>query len=198
VPLQISIVSGLKTRYSAESDSVAQHPFMVAAVLDPQLKKLSGVPDNVRTADYNHVRKLAAAARRARPMQSAAETAEVNEQEPVPKRQCVQQSSRTAVLQFLNASYDDDDDNAGNDFDGYVSIAVDRKTAVLEWWKSPASADPNTAAVAQQYLAIPTTSTNSKRLFSSMGHLISKLHSRLLPETAEMLVFLNKNAGMFQ
>jgi len=55
----------------------------------------------------------------------------------------------------------------------------------------------STAAVAREYLAIPTTSTHFERLFSSIGRFISKLCSRLLPETAETLVFLNKNACLF-
>jgi len=68
---------------------------------------------------------------------------------------------------------------------------------VLQWWQTHKDSFPGTAAVACEYLAIPATSTDSERLFSSTGRLKSKLHSRLLPETAETLVFLNKNASLF-
>jgi len=44
---------------------------------------------------------------------------------------------------------------------------------------------PKCAHLARKYLAIPATSTQSERLFSATGRLISKTRSRLLQENAD-------------
>jgi len=54
-----------------------------------------------------------------------------------------------------------------------------------------------TSDVVLELLAIPATSAQSERLFSATGHLISKTRSRLLPENADCMIFLNKNKDMF-
>ena len=68
---------------------------------------------------------------------------------------------------------------------------------MMEWWSDNECNYLATALVAQHILSIPATSVQSKRLFSATGRLISKLRLRLLPDTAEMLVFLNKNNGLY-
>ena len=49
------------------------------------------------------------------------------------------------------------------------------------------------AAVTHHYLSVPATLMQPERLFSATGNVNMKLRSRLLPQTAELLVFLNKN-----
>jgi len=57
---------------------------------------------------------------------------------------------------------------------------------------------PATVSAARRFCTILATSVQPERLFSATGRVISKLRSQLLPEHAEMLVFLNKNSGLFE
>jgi len=71
--------------------------------------------------------------------------------------------------------------------------SVEDGETTLQWWRRNDKAFPKTAAIARKYLAIPATSVQSERLFSATGRLISKAHSRLLPEHADSLIYINKN-----
>ena len=104
---------------------------------------------------------------------------------------------RSAVLKFLADGSTETPDEPANDFDAYLSAPVAPGTVdVLQWWDEHKVYYPATAHVARQFLSVPATSVESERLFSATGRLISKLRSRLLPETAEILIFLNKNIGL--
>jgi len=65
----------------------------------------------------------------------------------------------------------------------------------MDWWSDNKQNFPATAMGARCILSISATLVQSERLFWATGRLISKLHSWLLHDTAEMLVFLNKNNG---
>jgi hypothetical protein len=202
-----AVVSGLKKRFDMESDSMASHPFIVCTVLDPMTKHMTSFPPTVRVAAYDHVRGLIKDALVPRPAPEATLTAPEQEQdlevqEPPPKRPKTE-SNRAATMRFLREATSDSNDATAirepiNDFDGYLAapVAVNDDTEVLDWWKHHQFSYPGTATVARQFLAIPATSVASERLFSATGRLISKLRSRLLPETAEMLVFLNRNSSL--
>jgi len=82
--------------------------------------------------------------------------------------------------------------SADSEFDRYIGsaqspVAVD----ALSYWQQHQLEFPRCASIARKYLAMPATSVQSERLFSATGRLISKSRSRLLPERAECLVFLN-------
>jgi len=82
-----------------------------------------------------------------------------------------------------------------SEFDRYLvaADAVEDGETALEWWRRNEKAFPKAAALARKYLAIPATSVQSERLFSATGRLLNKARSRLLPEHADSLVFINKN-----
>ena len=60
----------------------------------------------------------------------------------------------------------------------------------LIYWKEK---KPCLADLACKYLSIPPSSAASERLFSSAADVISQEQNRILPEKAEMLLFLKKN-----
>ena len=76
-------------------------------------------------------------------------------------------------------------------------VQVDSSFDPLDWWKQYRNKYARVAALARRYLPIPPTSVASERLFSLSGRVITKIHNRLLPDTASANVFLNKNMYAF-
>ena len=68
-----------------------------------------------------------------------------------------------------------------------------RHTDPLQYWKQKKVVWLPLADLASKYLSIPPSSAASERLFSSAADVISQERNRLLPEKAEMLLFLKKN-----
>ena len=79
----------------------------------------------------------------------------------------------------------------------FLDPAANEDESALDWWRCNAVTFPKCAHIARKYLAIPATSAQSECLFSATGRLISKTRSRLLPENADCVIFLNKNNDMF-
>ncbi|CAM4672887.1 unnamed protein product [Leuciscus chuanchicus] len=63
---------------------------------------------------------------------------------------------------------------------------------VMWWWEKRAIL-PLLTNVATSYLCAQASSTPSERVFSTAGNTLSQERSRLLPEKANMLIFLQKN-----
>lgn len=68
----------------------------------------------------------------------------------------------------------------------------------LMWWKDNCDRFPIIAKIARRTLCIPATSAPSERAFSVAGLTISKMRSRLNPETASCLIFLKENAKLIK
>lgn len=60
----------------------------------------------------------------------------------------------------------------------------------LEWWKKEAPKFPTLAGFARQYLAVPATSTESERMFSLAGAVVSPMRTRLGPARVNELVVI--------
>jgi len=91
-------------------------------------------------------------------------------------------------------------DTASSELDRYLvqdDPAANEAESALDWWRRNAVTFPKCARLARKYLAIPATSAQSERLFSATCRLISKMRSRLLPQKADCMIFLNKNKDMF-
>lgn len=61
------------------------------------------------------------------------------------------------------------------------------------WWWTNRTTYPSLSEVAFSYLCVQASSTPSERVFSTAGDTICAERSRILPEKADMLIFLNKN-----
>ncbi|CAF3855890.1 unnamed protein product [Rotaria sp. Silwood1] len=70
---------------------------------------------------------------------------------------------------------------------------IHRNESPLEWWYANQTKYPILSQLADKYLCISGTSVPSERMFSATGHLTSDRRSRLTPENADILLFLNKN-----
>lgn len=73
-----------------------------------------------------------------------------------------------------------------------------RHTDPLQYWKSKKVIWLPLADLACKYLSIPPSSAASERLFSSAADVTSQERNRLLPEKAEMLLFLKKNMQVLE
>jgi hypothetical protein len=65
-------------------------------------------------------------------------------------------------------------------------------TSPLDWWRVIATKFPMVAKLAMQLLAIPETSAPSERVFSVAGITIANDRARLLPKSANELLFLHE------
>jgi hypothetical protein len=68
----------------------------------------------------------------------------------------------------------------------------------LVWWREHASELPQLARLARKYLATPSSSVYSERLFSEYGNIYKEKRSRLLPKTGEKILFLHHNLGRLE
>ena len=63
----------------------------------------------------------------------------------------------------------------------------------VAWWWGKRDTLPNLSALSEVYLCVQASSTPSERVFSCAGQAISQERCRILPEKANMLIFLQKN-----
>ena len=70
---------------------------------------------------------------------------------------------------------------------------VTKEDKVLNWWNLNKTKYPHLASFARKYLAAPSSSVYSERLFSEAGNLYEQKRNRLLPKTGEKLLFLHHN-----
>ncbi|CAF2262836.1 unnamed protein product, partial [Rotaria magnacalcarata] len=70
---------------------------------------------------------------------------------------------------------------------------ISRNDNPLKWWSENKRKYPLLSQLACKYLCISATSAPSERMFSASGYLTSDRRSRLTPESANVLLFLNKN-----
>ncbi|XP_075165097.1 E3 SUMO-protein ligase ZBED1-like [Haematobia irritans] len=72
------------------------------------------------------------------------------------------------------------------------------KSDPLEYWKHTTNEMAMLQTCAVKYLCIPATSTESERMFSKAGSIISERRTNLKSKNADMLLFLNKNYWITQ
>ncbi|KAK7881000.1 hypothetical protein WMY93_032395 [Mugilogobius chulae] len=70
-----------------------------------------------------------------------------------------------------------------------ISVSAD---PTLWWWQKKDTM-PLLAHLAEKYLCVQASSTPSERVFSTAGDTISRERSRIMPDKADMLIFLHKN-----
>ena len=74
-----------------------------------------------------------------------------------------------------------------------IENKIPKKINPSIYWSKNSKTYPRLSVLARKYLTPLPTSAYSERCFSLSGEIISKKRSRLCPEMAEILVFLNKN-----
>lgn len=103
---------------------------------------------------------------------------------------------------LLSSSDSDNDDHGQSDVCKETASMIDKYQKLkriqmsedpLLWWSKNAESYPSLAALARTYLACPSSSVASERLFSGAGIIYDEKRSRLAPERVQKLLFLKHN-----
>jgi hypothetical protein len=110
-----------------------------------------------------------------------------------------QNTSLQGKLDFFDMMITNQPVTVGLDSDSeYVMYENEREISLhenpLEWWRLNEIKYPRLSQMAYKCLCIAATSVPSERMFSASGHLTSDRRSRLTPDNANILLFLNKNS----
>ena len=84
-----------------------------------------------------------------------------------------------------------------NKVDVYLKLKSSKNINPLSWWKVNEKKFPFLSKVSKEYFGIAAISIPLERLFSDVGNLITTKHSSLKPEKIEKLIFLKRNANLF-
>jgi len=76
----------------------------------------------------------------------------------------------------------------------YLTLPIiERKQDRILWWKANILNFETLKNQVLKYLSCPPSSVESERLFSAAGAVYTEARNRLLPENANMLIFIMKN-----
>ena len=80
------------------------------------------------------------------------------------------------------------------EYETYIHLdRLQRKENPLIWWMKHEAHLPRLARLAKKYLAVPSSSVPSERVFSKAGELVSARRANLNNKNVDMILFLNKN-----
>lgn len=158
-------------RFQLDTENVTL--YTLAAAMDPRYKNLEFVDRQLRRNIYESVSKM------------IQEEKDDGDDEPPAKR------ARTAEDDFFPQENVSDEGEVSR----YQKLpAVDKSSCPLQWWATQEEFLPSLAKLAKKYLSIPATSVAAERHFSVAGRTISKVRNRLLPETADVILFVHQNS----
>jgi hypothetical protein len=66
--------------------------------------------------------------------------------------------------------------------------------SIIQWWSINRIRFPLLAPLARKFLSPPATSVPSERTFSTAGDVLSDHRASLLPENAQILIFIKQNS----
>ena len=154
---------------------VPQEHRMLAALLDPRLKDLEFVSEEMRLRTHEQLKVK---------YQNMINSDNIdNETESRPTS-----SNSLLARMFRN------DNTHIDEITSYLSISkIHLDDCPLLWWKSNKTQFPILSKLARIYLVIPATSTPTERLFSEAGNVMTIKRTQLASNTLENLVFCKKN-----
>lgn len=172
---------------------------MIATILDPRLKKLKFVNNNViKNETIDKLRRLHSNEKFENEL-NAITTGRSGSASNTHQATNTSSSSNS----ILNALFDDeiDDNDVEQDIDevdDYLNLSVQKQGCdPLMWWSDHSKRFPLLSRVARKYLSIPATSVPSERLFSDAGLHLTARRNCLAPELVKQLLFLKRNIALF-
>jgi zinc finger BED domain-containing protein 1 (E3 SUMO-protein ligase ZBED1) len=194
------ILKQLETRFVSKlSDYI-----LIAMMLDPRFSSMAGVSDDQRTSTRNRV---CALLRKEARRHASAQLVEANidtDEDSIGSDYTPTQRSQPEPEDSINSFFGESSasvapavsvqEQAEAEISAYLSETVgDYSVNPLTWWRDNQVRFPLLSVISKAYLCTPATSVASERHFSQAGLLINKKRSRLLPATAEVLLFVNHN-----
>jgi len=125
-------------------------------------------------------------------MKNGKNAEETSSAEPPQKKQKVEVECDLLIQDISTTAESLECTDTRHELDKYLTLPV-RDSNPLSFWKLYEQQLPILAVLARKLLAIPATSTPSKRVFFVCGDTLNERRARTNTETLEQLVFLKYN-----
>lgn len=188
--------SNIIEKFNLSSNKLEVTPYLLASALDPCYKRLNFVTSELKQEVYNELQKLVQHVKENKEILQEQKT-EMDENPGPSKRQKLTDDELdffTTVVEGKSISTSEDIDEIAY----YISRpSIDRNNCPLEWWLNEEKNLPCLSILAKKYLGIPATSVAAERHFSAGGRTITKTRNRLLPNTTDTILFVNRNMDKY-
>ena len=165
---------------------MASTTWSLASALDPNYKRLKFLPKEDRERVWDILKEEMKA------LEKSLEPTDLESDSKRNKTSCDAPNEKEPSETLAGLS-ESEDEGAGDysELDLYKAKVVKDKVDPLGWWKSHKVTHPLLAKLAQTYLAVNGSSTESERIFSLTGFLTSGRRNRLSGRMLEAILFLN-------
>lgn len=167
--------------------------YLLASALDPRYKDFNFVGEEIKEKVYEELETQLNNENEIQEEKDhqGLEVEEITEPEPGPSKRA---KLSDEVDDFFSVSQTTEKPSLSNEIAQYkVSPGIPRNECPLKWWSKEERNMPSLANLAKKYLCIPATSVAAERHFSAAGRTITKIRNRLLPDTTDVLLFVNRN-----
>lgn len=181
------VKENLRAKFSLNNIDVN---YLIASVLDPRYKHLEFLSDTEKSIAFSKLSDLLNAS-----------NLDINNKMPSTSFSInVAVASEEDSFFFIRTKPTGDVlPHEENEIERYKKINdAERNECPLKWWSMQAKNFPNIAKMARKYLCIPATSVASERHFSAAGRTLTKVRNKLLPQTTDVLLFVNRNQNLLK
>jgi len=181
----------IEKRFKPNDISIATSPAIISSILSPQYKELTFVNNNIKRNAYSELKEQMIAIDNNLNVQNEDSDTEVditdNESTEVIKENAMEIIFGRRTNQEIKKI------SINEEFSKYMNISTNMTNDLMSWWKENESQYPRLSVLAKKYLAIPSSSVSSERIFSKAGHLISQRRSMLRPNIVNKIIFNSVN-----
>lgn len=186
--VRASLVKCLNDRYlNVETDEILS----ISTLLDPRFKLAGFSKENSSNLTLNRLKEIL-------------EEQDRLEHESIEPNIVESKPSKKLKLQFCDILSDDIKnrliespkplDSIQSELDSYLILPnASIEEDVIKWWVDHKENFKRLYKIAIKFLIIPATSAASERIFSTAGLILNKKRSKLSPQHASLLIFLNKH-----
>lgn len=180
------VITNLKEKFFA---TVNDPDIQCCTILDPQFKHLKFLTEQEKKKWYQNLKSVLATFENSKSRKTANDD----------RSSSISDQRSSDLLDILSGFQDVPVIEAKDELQEYLhSLATKEELSnSLIFWRNNHERFPNLSSLAKKFLCIQSSSASSERLWSDMGGIITKLRSRLDPETACMLMWLKENIELW-
>uniref|UniRef100_A0A3Q3J3I3 BED-type domain-containing protein n=1 Tax=Monopterus albus TaxID=43700 RepID=A0A3Q3J3I3_MONAL len=194
---KLKVQKSLRNHMEVDSSDLASKPALIASMLDPRHKHLSFLTPTGRLAAkvklHELVSKLDVKTTTVGTKDEQQETLVTPDISQVAMPSQMRSDTKNTMMLLLGDNYSSSyatDSEAQVDY--YLrDIAPSLDINPLDWWRVNGPRFPKLATLARHYLCVPGVSLPS--LLSEAGQAFATMRTRLSPEHADMMIFVNRN-----